>query len=256
MQEEKSGFLVKYHVWFSAAIGVAFLVILQTAVNPRFSFSSFVPWLVFLEIAVFLYNRAYLNATNQYNIWKAIRIPLLILAGASAFVVAPSPFLRGLFLLCGVGLVAFFESAFASFSENLLLNEILFSAFAIFLGGGGFAYLYTPQNRFYVALGLFLYIVLLSRCFFEYAPVSGKAKLVSSLGVGLLISEMFWAAGFLPQHFSAVAIFLLAFYNLVLVMNFHYFFNNLDFRKIQFHIMFAAACIALVFLFTPWQIIN
>ncbi len=256
MQEEKSGFLVKYHIWFSAAIGVAFLVVLQTSVNPRFSFTRLVPWLIFLVGAVFLYNKSFLTSIGQYSVWKALRIPLLILAGSAAFLVAPSPFLRALFLLSGVVVITFFESAFSSFSENLLLNEILFSAFALFLGSGGFAFLYTPQNRFYVSLGVFAYIVLLSRCFFEYAPVSKKTKLISSLGVGLLISEMFWAAGFLPQHFSAVAIFLLAFYNLVLVMNFHYFFNNLDFRKIQFHIMFAAACIVLVFLFTPWQIIN
>ncbi len=256
MLEEKGRIITKYHFWFSLLIGVAFLVVLQTGVSPRFSFSKFVPWLLFFEAIVFFYNKTYLGQIGQKGNWKALRIPLLILAGSAAFLVAPTPFLRAMFLLLSVGVVAFFESAMGAFSESLLLSEVVFSAFAAFLGGGGFAFLYVPQNRFYVAIGIFVYIALLSRCFFEYAAVSAKVKLISSLGVSLLISEMFWAAGFLPQHFTPVAILLVGLYNLALVMNFHYFFNNLDFRKIQFHILFSAACIILVFLFTPWRIIN
>jgi hypothetical protein len=256
MQEAKSGFLIKYHFWFSLAVGVLFLVVLQTAVNPSFSFARFMPWLFALEIGAFFYNKAYLKAISQYTLWKAMRIPLLIFAGACLFVVMPTPFLRGWFLLAGVGIVAFFQSVIGSFSENFLLSEILFSAFAVFLGGGGFAFLYTPQNRFYVAIAVFFYVILLSRCFFEYAPVSDKTKLVASMGVGLLASEMFWVTGFLPQHFSAIAVLLAALYNLSLVVNFHFFFNNLDLKKVQFHILFSAACIILVFLFTPWRILS
>jgi hypothetical protein len=130
----------------------------------------------------------------------------------------------------------------------------LFSAFGAFTGFGGWAFLYTPSLRFYYSFGIFIFIFLLCRSFFEFTPKPNKNKLVSSLGLALLMTECFWATGFLPQHFTALGLGLTAVFYVSIVVNYHYLFDNLDFKKIQFHLLVAAACVIMVFLSSPWRI--
>jgi hypothetical protein len=173
-----------------------------------------------------------------------------------ADLIITSPFLRGVFLLVSVGIIASFEGALAAYSENLLINEVLFTAFAAFCSTSAWAFLYAPHFSFYIALIVFAFIFLLSRSFFEYTLSSPKAKTISSLASALLIAELFWALSLLPQHYSVLSVALTATYYLILVTNYHYLFNNLDFKKIQFYFLFAALCIILVFFTTPWKILN
>ena len=261
MEVIKGYWIVKNHFWISLLIGIGFLAVLQTGINTSFTasirqpFASLGLWVTGFCFVVFFYNRKYLKFFNQYAFFKALRIPLLILAGAWAFVVLPTPFLRGFFLLFSMVVVASFEGAVASFSENLLINEVLFTSFAVFLGSGAWAFLYFPEFRFYIALATFVFIFFLSRSFFEYTLSSAKTKLVCSLVTALLIAELFWIFGLLPQHYSVLSLSLTAAYYLILITNYNYLFNNLDFKKIQFYLFFTALCIILVFLTSAWKIL-
>jgi hypothetical protein len=143
--------------------------VLQTAINSSFftSFSKpvlkFAIWSVSYSVLVFFYNKKYLSALGQYSFFKALRISLLILAGSGAFLVITTPFLRGLFLLVSVVVVGSFEGAVGAYSENLLLNETLFTAFAAFCSATAWAYLYAPNYSFYIALMVFVFVFLLSK---------------------------------------------------------------------------------------------
>ncbi|MBL8030608.1 MAG: hypothetical protein JNN11_05170 [Candidatus Doudnabacteria bacterium] len=255
MPEIQKHWLSNNHYWLSFFIGAGFLAVVQTAVGVVFKPSRFFLLIFLYILAVFFYNKAYLQKLGQYSFYKALRLPLLILAGAVVFAIIPTPFLRALFLVVSTAVVGFFQSTVGSFSENLLLNETLVSSFGVFMGFTAWAYLYTPQNRFYVSWVVFLSVFLMSRIFFEYTTASEKAKLVSSLAVSLLMAEIFWSAGFLPQHYSTLALGLTALYYLSVVVNYNFLFSNLDFKKIQFNLIFVLICLGLVLISTPWRMV-
>lgn len=253
---------VKYHPFISLLTGAGFLAAVQTAASPHLNYGALVPfgrlwlWFLGLVVALTLYNRWYLALLDKMNIWTMVR-PVLLLCGAIAlFLAAPSPFIRGVFLLLSIGVIAFFESALTAFSENLLINETLFTAFGLFEGFGAWAYLYAPNQRFYFALAVFGLVFLLTRAFFEYTPQKARTKTAAALAMSLLCGEIFWTSGFLPQHFTVIALSLTAVFYCGLIINYHYLFNNLDFKKIQFHLMVAAVCVGLAFVSTPWRIVS
>ncbi len=255
MSENQNHWLLKHHYWLSFFLGAGFLAVVQTSVSSGFKPVKFISLVSAYLIVVFLYNQEFLKQINQFSFYKALRVPLLLTAAAAIFVIIPTPFLRAVFLLSSIAVAGFFQRTISAFSENFLLNETLLTSFGVFMGLTAWAYLYTPQNRFYVAMAVFGAVFLLARVFFEYTTASEKAKLVSALTVSFLMAQLFWAAGFLPQHYSALAVGLTALYYLSVVVNYNYLFNNLDFKKIQFHLIFVCICLGLVLISTPWRIL-
>lgn len=231
------------------------MIILQVLSNPQPVFRFLVPAFLVFALVVFFYNRWYLKSVQKYNLWVVVR-QLLLLAGAfGLFLVIPSPSLRGLYLILAVFVIVFFQYALENFAENLWINQTLIIAFSYFTSLFAFGQ-YYPSYRFFSLVGVFASTFLISRAFYEFIPQPDKAKVVISAVLGLLVTELFWALNFLPFHFSALAMVLFGLYYFSLIVNYYFFFQILNFKKIQFHLALVFLCITAAILATPWEILQ
>ena len=247
--------MLKHHKFVSFLIGLAFVIVLQSLAHPEPVFRFLVPAYAAYMIAVFFYNRWYLQQLQSLNQWALIRNELLLAAGFGLYLIIPSEAVRGLFLLTGVGVIAFFELMLGKHSENIVLNETLFVAAGLFFALSAFSQ-YIPSYQTLYSVLIFAGTALLARSFYDYMPQSGEAKTVGALVLGLFASEIFWALSFLPLHFSALGIILFDFVYFALMMNYYFLFHTLNFKKMQFHLFLIVASGLLVIAATPWKILG
>jgi len=254
--------MLKYHKLISLLIGLLFLAVLQTFSRPvpvfRFLISAFVLYI----LGVAWYNKKYLESLGKYSFWAILRPILLAFAGLGIFFFLPSEGLRSFFLLSAVGLIFSFEMFLGNFSENFLVSEILVVAFGLFLTLFGLEFYFpgvgTAAVRQYsfqplYGLGIFLAVYLLARSLYEYTPLDALQKNLSAAVIGLFCTQVFWALGFLPLHYTAAAFLLLNFLYISLMLHYYHLFNNLNLKKIYFHAGLFLVCASLVFLTTPWK---
>jgi hypothetical protein len=247
--------MLKQHKFISFVWGLLFLIVLQIFATPEPVFRFLVPAFLLYVAVVTAYNRWYLLQAQKYNFWIALRPMLLLFSGFGLFLIIPSQFLRGLFLIISVAVITFFEIILGNFAENILLNETLLIAFGLFFSFAAF-YQYTPGYGFLYLAGVFAGSSLLARSFYEFTPQPASGKLAGSLILGLFCGEFFWALNFLPLHFSALAIILFNLFYFCLILNYYYLFHILNFKKIQFHLFLIAGCSLAVLIATPWKIIQ
>jgi hypothetical protein len=204
-------------------------------------------------VAAAAYNRWYLIQIQKYNLWALILPELLMAAAFGVFLVIPSQVLRGLFLISSVLFIALSEIILGNMSENLMVNQTLLIAFALFFGFFG-AYYYTPNYEPFYFAGIFLASSLLARVFYEAVPQSAKTKLVGSITIGLFCGELFWVLNFLNFHFSVLSLILFNIFYFCLILNYYHLFHNLNFKKVQFHLLMIAFCSLIAVVATPWNI--
>lgn len=244
----------KHHKFVSFAIALAFLIVIQRFATPEPIFRFLVPAFLVLTILVTIYNRWYLKKIQKYNHWLAVRPLLLLCAGFGLFSVLPSEGVRGLFLISSVLLITFCEFLVGAKAENFFVNETLIIAFGIFCAFCAF-YQYAPTYSIYYVIGMFVGSGLLARSFYEFLPISEKAKIVGSIMLALFCAQIFWALSFLHLHFSALAFVLFSIFYFLMTVSYYHVFHILSFKKIQFHLFLVSACIILVLISTPWSLI-
>ncbi len=174
-------------------------------------------------------------------------------AGFGSFLVIPSSNLRGLFLTVTVIFIALAEIILGNVSENLMLNQTLVIAFGLFFSFFG-AYFYTPTLEPVYLIGVFLGAGLLARIFYESVPQSEKTKLIGAVAIGLFCAELFWVLNFLQFHFSVLSLILFNIFYFCLILNYYHLFHNLNFKKVQFHLLLIAFCSLMAVLATPWTV--
>lgn len=247
--------MLKYHKFISLLIGLLFLIVLQTFATPEPIFRFLVPAFIGYALLVTLYNKWYLKQIEKYSFWILVRPVLLLLAGFGLFLIIPSDFLRGLFLILTVFVIAFFELILGNFAENLLLNETLIIAFGLFIFFFALFH-YLPGYQTYYLAGIFFSSSLLTRSFYEFTPKSERIKIIGAVTVGLFCSQIYWALNFLQFHFSVLSIVLFNIFYFILILNYYHLFHVLNFKKIQFHLILISLSSLLVVIVTPWQILK
>jgi len=244
---------LKHHKLISLCIGLGFLLSVQKFAVPEPIFRFLIPsFLAYLLIAA-AYNAWYLKKIQKYNFWAMLLPEFLMSAAFGAFLVIPSQNLRGLFLISAVTVIAFAEIILGNMAENLMLNQTLIAAFALFFGFFG-AYYYTPVYEPLYLTGVFFGAALLSRIFYESIPQPAHTKLIGSIAIGLFCAELFWALNFLHFHFSVLSLALFNIFYFCLILNYYHLFHNLNFKKIQFHLTLIAFCTLIAVLATPWTV--
>lgn len=255
----------KYHKIVSLAVGILFVVILQELSLPKPIFRFLVPALALFSLAVFVYNSFYLKSLKKYNFWIALRPFLLSLSGFGIFLIIPSLFLRGIFLIASAAIFALVEYFLDSFAENILINETLLIAFGFFISLSAFTQ-YFPNIGSSLPLHLslqiaytaaaFLAAYLTTRAFYEFTPQPDAIKNASAIAIGLFCSEFFWGLSFLPFHYSVAGLLLFNLFYFSLILNYYHMFQALNFKKIQFHLALIVLCSGIALLATPWKIIG
>ncbi len=259
--------MIKYHNIISLIIGLGFFLILQNFSIFRFLLPAFLIY----TLLVAWYNKWYLTQSQKYNFWMILRPFLLLWSGFGIFLILPSVGLRNVFIIVSIVVVMFFELMVGNAAENLLLNETLVISLGFYIAFGAFDQYFLkienlnlplhlhlqniPLQPFY-ALGIMLSTFLLARSFYEFIPKSNHSKNLAALILSLLCVELFWALSFLPFHYPFLAIILFNLFYFCLIMNHYHFFNTLNLKKIQFHLVLIIIITGLVALSTPWKILE
>lgn len=246
--------MLKHHKLISFCLALLFLLVLQTFATPVPVFRFLLPAFLLFCGGLALYDRWYLKQVNKYNIWTLLRPVLLLLSLFGLFIIIPSTFIRGLFLIVSVGLITLFQITMDYQAENILLNQTLVIAFGLFFSFFAFYYYFPGYEPLYL-VGLFTGTALLSRSFYELLPKSGQTKQLGALIIGFFCAQIFWALNFLPFHFSVLSVFLFNIFYFCLILNYYHLFHMLNFKKVQFHLFLILACDIVVLLATPWRII-
>ena len=247
--------MLQYHKIISIVLGLLFLVVLQAFSNPLPIFRFLLPAFLGLLAITYFYNRNYLRSLGKENFWVLMRPSLLLTSGFLLFLVLPGPISRGFFFVATVAMIATFEILLANYSENLMLNEAIITAFGFCFAFSRFAQDF-PSFQYLYVLGVFGGLLLITRCFYEFIPHSNNAKWLNALVVAFLSAQIFWAASFLPFHFSVLAILMVNFFYAMLALNYYRLFNTLNLQKIKFHLALSGISLALVLSATPWRIID
>lgn len=247
--------MTKHHNLISFALALLFLIVLQKFATPEPVFRFLLPAFLIYLFVVGYYNRWYLKKIGKYDFWTALRPLLLLAAGFGVFLVVPSAFLRGAFLIITVAFITFFEVILGNFTENILLNQTLLIAFGMFFYFFG-AYYYTPSYQPLYLLGVFLGSALLARSFYQLLPQTNKVRAVGAVAIGLFCGELFFVLNFLQFHFSVLSLLLFNVFYFCLITNYYFLFHNLSFKKVQFHLLLMVFCVGLALLATPWKIIS
>lgn len=245
--------LIRTHTIVSVATALAFVIVVQIFATPLPVFRFLIPaFLVYLG-AVALYNRWYLRRQDRWNIWVWLRVPLFLTAWFGMFFLIPSSLGRGAFLLIGVPIVFFFESLVGNTGQQLGWNEFLLTAGGVLLSIFGLNYYFIFPGVLYL-LVVFVAVTLLVRTSLELVPHDTLVKWVASLAIGLFVTELFWAASFLPLHYTALAVIVFNALYVVWIMYYHYLYHTLTLKQIQFHLLLALVLTAVMFITTPWSI--
>ncbi len=245
----------KYHKIISLVFSITFLICLQEFPVDRPLFRilglALLVWLVLLGF----YNHWYLRIIQKYNFWMWLKPLLFFFSSFALFLIIPSYFFRGAFLLVVVALGAFFEAFLGNYSENVLLSEYLITSFGFFVALCAYNFYFPKFYGLYLTC-VFAVSFVITRSFYEFVPQSNHTKTVAALILGLFCSEFFWALNFLPLHFSATAFLLFNLFYFCLILNYYFLFHTLSVKKIQFHLLLVVICSAAVLIATPWRILT
>jgi len=256
----------RYHNLISFLIGVGFFLTLQNLSIFRYLLPAF---LIF-TLLVSWYNKWYLRQIQKYNFWVIVRPFLLLWSGFGIFFTVPSAGMRSLFLAVSILLIIFFELMIGNFAENLLINETLIISLGLFITFSAFNQYFLKIENFnlvffqikslslqpFYIIGLILSSFLLARSFYEFIPKPNKTKILASLIIALFCVELFWSLSFLPFHYPVLGLILFNIFYFCLIISYYHFFQTLNFKKIQFHLMFIILTSSSVALTTPWKILE
>lgn len=245
----------KQHNLICIAIAVGFLVVLQWFAAPVPVFRYLVPAFIFYLAVVGTYNFFYLKSFGEVNLWVWLRSILFLVAAFGLYLIPPTVFLRGGFLLVALPIIYFFELTLGNVGENILFNQVVLSAFGFFLSLAAATYYFINSPSYIYVLLICIFTTLLSRASFELIPVDYRTKWVYAFALGLFTTEVFWSVSFLPLHFAALGFFILDVFYFAWVLCYYFLFNNLTPKKIQFNTALLLIVLALILISTPLSIL-
>lgn len=247
--------LEKYHKISSALASILLIVIIQLFSTPEPVFRYLFPALILLLIGVTVYTILYLKRVDKFSYWSVIRTVLVYTAWIGLFFIIPSSVLRGVFLLVGLPVLYYVLFTTGDTGEQLLFNELVVSAFGLFMLLASLAQYFASIGSWYVVVA-FIITVTLSRATLELTPQSLRSKWLGSVIIGMCMAELFWALSFLPLHYSVSGFILFVIFYALWSLYYYFLFNHLTVRKVQFHLGLSLIFIILVLLTTPWGILS
>lgn len=247
--------LAKRHKIISAILAVLTLVVVQIFASPLPVFRFLIPAIAILVVGVLIYDYFYLREVDAFSVWKLVRVGLLFVAWFGILFLLPGYFARGVFLIASLPVLYMVQVLLANIGEQLLINEMLLTAFGLFLTSWGFQYYYHLSER-YIFVFEFLAILLLLRASFADVPHSNQTRSLSALALSLFIAEIHWALTFLPFHFSVSAVILFVFFYVLWILYHYALFKVLTPKRVLFYTVFAFVSSIIIVVVTPWSIIG
>jgi len=243
------------HSIISALIGVLFVVVLQAFAAPVPVFRFLLPAFIIYLGAVTAYNHWFLREGTAYNIWTLVRPGLFILGWFGLYFIIPNTGWRGVFLLLAAAVIYFMERLLGNQGEQLVFNETLIISFAGFMTLTALSHYYLIPGTAYLA-AVFVWTAAVARSSYELTPVSSRAKWINSICLAFVMAELFWACSFLPLHYSALGLLMFNTFYCAWTLCYHFLYNHLTAKKIQYHVVLSLLFTALILAVTPWRILQ
>lgn len=241
------------HKIFSLLFAIGFAVLLYFLTSGDLVFRYLVPAVLLYLIALTFYNWRYLLSQNDYSLWLLVRVPLFVFIWFGLLFIIPLGYVRLAFISFSIPLIFIFETLVANKGQQLGWNLFLASLASLCLGLYGFHYYFPLSGLVYLGL-IFLGVAVLVRTSVESVPHESAVKWFASLVLGLFAAQIFWVLQFLPLHFSVLAI--LSFVNLYLLwaIYYHYLYQSLTRRQIQFNLLLVIILSIIILISSPWTI--
>jgi hypothetical protein len=246
--------MLKHHPIISAVLSIAFVIAVQLFASPQPVFRFMLPAFFLYLGVVTLYNRYYLLKTGQYNHWALVRPALFLICWFGVYLIIPSEFWRGAYLLVGVVVIYLVERLLGNAGEQLLFNQTFITAFAGFMTLTGLSHYFLLPGTLYLFI-VFLFVALLSRAAYDFVPESQRIKWVTAFIISLVVTEVFWAFSFLPLHYSALGLLTFNVFYCLWILCYYYLYNHLTTKKVQFQLFLAVLFTIIILAVTPWSIL-
>lgn len=243
------------HKIVSALFAVAFVVIVQWFASPLPVFRFLVP-LFFLYLAgLTLYNWKYLKSQKELSWWLLVRVPVFLLSWFGLLFIIPTGYGRIFFLIISLPVIFFFETLVANKGQQLAWNLFLLTIASLFISLYGFNYYFPLSGLVYLAL-IFVGVLTSVRISIESVPHPNNVKWLAGSVLALFSAELFWVLQFLPLHFSVLAVIHFNILYLLWAIYYHYLYQTLTKKQIQFNILLALALSIVILLSSPWTILK
>ena len=241
------------HKVVSLIFAIAFAIIMQvmTSGEPIFRFLV-TTFFVFLAMLTY-YNWRYLLSQERFDLWLLIRVSVFILIWFGLIFIVPLGFIRFLFLIASLPIIFIFETLVANKGQQLGWNLFLLSLASLLLGLFGFHFYFPLSGLVYLGL-TFIGVALLVRISVDTVPHSGNVKWFASLVIGMFASQVFWVLQFLPLHYSVLAILSFNILYLLWAIYYHYLYQSLSRRQIQFNLLIVVIFSIVILISSPWII--
>ena len=243
------------HKIFSAILAVAYVIIVQWFASPIPVFRFLVPAFIGFLIILTLYNWRYLKSQNDLSWWLLVRVPVFVLVWFGVLFIIPTGYGRVLYLFASVPVIFFFETLVANKGQQLGWNLFLLSLASLLMALYGFNFYFPLSGLVYLAL-IFVGVLTLVRISVESVPHPSNVKWLAGLVLALFAAELFWVLQFLPLHFSVLAVINFNILYLLWAIYYHYLYQTLTSKQIQFNILLALGLSIIILVSSPWTILN
>lgn len=241
------------HKIISAVFAIAFVIVMQVMTSGEPVFRYLVPTFFGFLIALIIYNWRYLLSVGQLSVWLLVRVPVFVLIWFGLIFIVPFGFVRSLFLFASLPIIFLFETLVANKGQQLSWNLFLLSLASLLIGLFGFHYYFPISGLLYLGL-IFLGVTVLVRISIDAVPHTESVKWFASLVIGLFAAELFWILQFLPLHFSVLAILCFNLLYLLWAIYYHYLYQSLTRRQIQFNLLLVVVFSFIILISSPWTI--
>ncbi len=241
------------HKIFSLLFATGFAVLLYFLTSGDLVFRYLVPAVLLYLMALTFYNWRYLLSQNEYLLWLLVRVPLFVFIWFGLLFIIPLGFVRLAFIFASIPLIFIFETLVANKGQQLGWNLFLVSLASLCLGLYGFHYYFPLSGLVYLGL-VFLGVAVLVRTTVESVPHETAVKWFASLVLGLFAAQIFWVLQFLPLHFSVLAILSFVILYLLWAIYYHYLYQSLTRRQIQFNLLLVIILSVIILISSPWTI--
>lgn len=242
------------HKIISAVFAVAFVVLVQWISDPVPIFRYLIPvFLLYLGV-IMLYTWRFLQNQDNFSLWIWLRLPIFLGTWFWLLFLVSAGFARGLFLLISVLLIFFLTNTVGNRGQQLAWNQYLITLFGILIAVAGFSFYFEVIYGLAFLAVLFLLVTLATRAAVQQIPHGDNIKWLVSLVMALFAVELYWVLQFLPLHYTVLAVIQFNILYLLWAIYYHYLYQTLNRKQIQFNILLVLVLSIIVLLTTPWSI--
>lgn len=252
MRENQTVTQSKYRV-FSLVVAIVLPLVVYLLSVPRPIYRFMIPAFLALVFLTQVYAwSTQLEFAGQRR-WAIVRSACFFVSWFCIFFVVPADF-RVLYMLISVP-VLFLGQVFVLYTgETVLVAHTMLCAIGALLGAAA-AEFYFKAGSTLLTLMVFSFELVLCLATYAFIPQSSKVRLLSSLVVALLATELYTATLFLPFHYTVLGFLTFLGFYVLWLLTYYWQFGVLTKRRVQFYLVTALALAVLVLLATPWRIV-